>query len=401
MTAIGPNVAIPPEVIRLQPHIKVVIKAIKLLMQDQFNISLSKPLLSLMRHFLTNKAIHFISVNKSNKLRKYYDSDDANLPLISLVMTFKFFFMYLKKKAKDHSDIINVFKTDFHFFAPFVCASLLADKLTYEKLSPEIIDTRNVFQILHENIIKHIQLIVAGESTIEWWDENRIPCIRMFEDLAQYSPFEDTHADTIVAIRSQLPADALVEFEELFEKLGILTRFMHYSDDSDISDEDNFYNNSHDDNFSFISCNSADEYDPNDYEEVFEITDIIPSETSSNSLSASYEGSTCSDSTPRKAIFNLCLYEKAFLQTLDYRYNLTFTLTQANQLLICAKQFVSDPDSNVDSFIEKLNTFGQLQPEVAFAPALRFSRFEHDRSTARARSSEPCEEKANLRRISY
>jgi len=394
MSTRGPRAAIPLEFTQLQPHIRTIVDSINKLMRTEFGFEPSKPLLNLMRNYLNKSHLHFIFANQNYNRRLHFaDIHDSDLPLVSLVMTLKLFFLFLKNKAKRYSDIDNVFKSDFHFLAAFTSASLLAYKLTYEELRPENGDIHDVLAVMHTNILGNMRAIIASEtSEDEWWLENKSDSLRLLDLLADYSPFEDNQIHALDLIAENLAEPEQSDFVALAQKLTVLSNFNHFADDSDISDEDKFYaDNFHDDNFSLDSCASVVEYRPEDYEAV--------SRSSSASSSDSYEGSA-SDLATRRFIFNLSKFEKDFLQTLDYRYTLEFSLCEAYQLLYHAKRFVVEPNTRLDSFIATLEDFGQFNARNERFALTRYEQYRKS-STQSMAVTPTTERNSKLRKFSY
>lgn len=397
MSNTGPRAKIPHEITSLQPHFKVVVDAIASLISLEFSATLSPHLLSLMRNYLNVSSLHFTFTNMNHNRGLHIPNvDDTDLPLISLVSTLKYFFRYLQITAQRDGDLDNLLRTEFHFFAAFTCASMLANKIIYERILPECGDIYDVFDIIYKNIIKEMRSIVLEPpSNNDWWNDNSSDCLRLIEIISEYTPLEESAIEGLDVIIENLDGHDQVDFKKLVYKLKILNNFKHYSDDSDISDEESFYQDEGHDDYSFESFEDEPE-NVDDYEVYYQASPA--SNSCSSSGSDSYEGEVRPERTSYRVIHNLSKHEQAFLKTLDYRASLTFSIIEAEQLLHHAKQFVRNP-ANVDSFISRLETFGEstlLRASPAILPD--YSRI---RSTSPKEDNRFTVAKTPLRKFSY
>ncbi len=402
----------------LQPHIRTLVSAIHELLQKEFGLTLSDAAVHLMKIYLNKSRLHFQcatqNYNTKHKLSNHYFRDDSHLT--SLILTIKYFHLFLKRKLEMHSNIDELFKTEYDIFAAFISASLLADKMSYEQLSPEISDVHDVFEVLYSNIIDAIRGIINDESLDgnEWWRENRNTHLAFLDLICKYEPMECMTLDALASVVDNLPDKLKPDFSKYFTQLTILTQFIGFDDEARVCRAD--------DEFSFDSClNAQDHYDVNDYEAISDISSASDSSSMShtNSSSAyeseasSYGGSEYGEYQVNKPVtFMLAKHEKDFLETLKYQFQVSFTLIEAYQLLYKAEQFVNASSQQVEHFTTHLDAFGEFNHEIANYPELGIlpsappstpwilPSFETVRR-ARSTSAEPEQLRSSLRNLSY
>jgi hypothetical protein len=418
MTVRGAAAPIPPQMAELQPHIRILVSAIHELLQKEFGLTLSNACVQLMKTYLNKSRLHFQyatqNYNNKHRLLNNYFRDESHLT--SLILTIKYFHLFLKRKLERHSNFDELFKTEYDIFAAFTCASLLADKLSYEQLSPEISDVHDVFEVLYSNTIEAFRGIFNDESFTEdeWCKENRNTHVEFLDMISKYEPMDSLTLDALASITDNLPEDLKLDFRKYFIQLKVLVQFLGFDNESRVCAAD--------DEFSFDSClNAQDHYDINDYESISDITsssdsDSISHTTSSiacESESSSYAGSGYGEYQVDKLVtFTLGKLEKEFLETLKYQFQVSFTLIEAYQLLYKAERFVNSPNLQVVHFTMYLSTFGEFKremenlPELGILPSAPPSTpsilpvFEQVRR-ARSRNAEPEQLKPSLQRLSY
>lgn len=373
MTIRGASAATSPEMEQLQPHIRTLVSAIHELLQKEFGLTLSDASLNLMKHYLNKSRLNFQRAtqqyNNAYKLSNHYFRDDIHLT--SLILTLKYFHLFLNRKLKMHSDLDELFKTDHDVFAVFISASLLADKMSYEQLSPETGDVHDVFEVLYSNIIEAIRGIFNDESLNddEWWRENRNTYLEFLDLINKYEPMESMTLDALASVTDNLPEELKPDFKKYFYQLTILAQFIRFDDEARVCTAD--------DEFSFDSCpNAQDHYDINDYEAISDISSASDSDSMSHSNTlSSFETESSSDGgseyqVDKRVTFILGKLEKDFLETLGYQYQVSFTLIDAYQLLYKAEQFVNAPSQHLLSFSRYLSTFGEFKQKLESSPEL-------------------------------
>lgn len=351
MTVTGPDIGLPPKLQALQPHVRTIVKAIQIMCRKH-GIALSDDILILMKNYLINNHRHFHQEKTIYNQQHHLPTDSVwdDPAFASLMMTLKYFQLYLNKKSE----------TPFDVFAAFICASLLADKMSYDQVEPGIGDVHEIFRMLHRNIIKAMSGIFKEISLVDddWWRQEIENHFDFLELISEYGAMSADAELALISIEENLPNHLQDEFINLNKKLFILAKFVESPSDNGICTKD--------DEFSFDSCLEPDEhYDPRDYEAPVDYSSTTDSDNVTNDRShnadsdcGSYAGSVGTQ-LPGFFIFNLSKHESHFLQTLDFQFELSFTLLEAYEILYEAEQFINQPEKYSDRFFSCLNAFGE------------------------------------------